>query len=168
MAKDIFTQLSYLSVTESAANTLTFAGLSVFSNVLSQRGMIIHRVEYDLPAGTVALMVANADAIKYGLTGSDGMTSVSLDDPEAYDINRITRVDIGTAASGFYHNAKLVNDFTTLPGGGLLVPADRLYIYVEGVSLATAATAKARVRYTILDMSAADFLELAQSLRVLK
>lgn len=168
MAKDTFSQIAYLAVTESAANTLTFNGLSVFSNVLGQRGMIIHRIEYLVKTGTYALMTASGDGIAMGLAGSDALTQVAQDDPEVYDLVRLYRQDFGTAATGSVYQTPMVSDYNRLPGGGILVPADRLFLFVLGVSLGGAATINARVRFTLLDMSPSDYLELAQAMRVLR
>jgi len=166
--KDQYSQMGYMRVVESAANTLTFAGLSVFSNVLGQKAMIIHRVEYLLSTATPAFLVADADAITFGLGGDDSLTTVALDSPQIYDYNKIVRVDYGTAGVAFWDVEPIVKDYTMLPGGGKLVPADRLFVWAQGVSIASAITVTARFEYTINDLSAQDYLELAQSLRVLR
>ena len=163
-----FSQIGYLQVVESAANTLTFAGMSVFSNVLSNQGMIIHSAEYNLSGATLALPVASGDSVAFGLSGSDSLTSIDLDDPEVYDFNKYIRVDYGTAATGVPFMQPYKFDFTGLPGGGMLVPADRLFAYVQGASVAAAATVSVRFRYTLITLGAQDYLELAQTLRVLK
>lgn len=165
--KDQFSQIGYIKIVESAAGTLTFNGLSVFSNVLSQRGMIIQNVEYLISPG-LALLDAEGDSIIFGLSGDDSLTGIDISDPEVYDYNKIERIDFGTAGSAQVLRSTFVNDFTGLPGGGMLVPADRLYGYVKGTSLASEVTIYVRFRYTIIDLSAQDYLELAQSMRVLK
>ncbi len=165
--KDLFAQLGYISITESGANTLTFNGLSVFSNILEPKGLIIHRVEYAVPVSAIALMTAAEDEIAMGLAGDDGLATVALDDAGIYDYKALDRNDFGTAASGVLHVSPLVTDFTKLPGGGILVPADRIYVYVQGAGLASAVTMSARFWFTIKDLSAQEYIELAQALRVL-
>lgn len=167
-SKDQWAQIAYLAVSESAANTLTFNGLSVFSNVLSQRAMIIHRAEYSFAVGAFADIDADQDGIKYGLAGDDGIATISLDDPTVYDYNFLIRLDAGTAASANILQAVIPKDFTALPGGGLLVPADRLYLFVQGNTLTAAVAAFVRVWFTLVDLSAQEYLELAQAMRVLK
>jgi len=168
MAKESFSQIAFMTVTESAANTLTFAGLSVFSNVLAQKGMLIHRVQYTVTAADYGYFNSTGDALQMGLAGSDGLASVSLQDPEVYDEARIYRIDVGAAAQGVFVEAPIIHDFNPLPGGGKLVPADRLYVYALGTGLATPSTINCRVDYTLLDMAPADYLELAQAMRVLR
>ena len=168
MAKDVFSQIAYMQCVESGANTLTFNGLSVFSNVLSQKGLVLHRIEYLLKTGTMALLIAEGDGIAVGLSGSDSLTQVGTDDPEVYDLLRGYREDQGTAASGALWVTPTVVDLTGLPGGGKLVPADRLFAFALGVSLASAITVLVRVHFTLLDLTPADYLELAQAMRVLR
>lgn len=167
-AKESYSQIGYLAVTESAANTLTFNGLSVFSNVLGQKGMIIHRADYAISSTTLGVLAASQDGFQVGLAGSDALTTIALDDPEVYDYVFLSRRDYGTAASALILQFPIKRDFTQLPGGGLLVPADRLYGYFEGVNLSNPGGVTIRFWYTIIDLSAADYLELAQSMRVLK
>lgn len=166
-AKDMYTQLAYMSVTESAVNTLTFQGLSVFSNVMQSNAMIIHRIDYYLTAYTLRQLTASADALLFGVGGDDTLATIDPGNAQVYDYQQIQQLIHGTPA-----NAQLVNqtyrvDFSTLPGGGRIVPADRLYGFVQGTSLADVATVNIRVHFTITPLSAQEYLELAQSLRVL-
>lgn len=166
--KERFSQIGYLSLTQSAANALTFDGLSVFSNVLSQRGMVLHSVEYVVARLSVALLVDNADDIYFGLCGDDSLAVISMSNAEVYDYTTLFAKENGVAANDILVEMPIRRDFGMEPGGGRLVPADRVFMYVGSSSLADVATVSCRFHYTILDMSAQDYLELAQSLRVLK
>lgn len=168
MAKEQYSQFGYLEVTESAANTLTFGGLSVFSNVLGQKGMIIHRVQYLFSPADIAVLAAADDSVYFGLCGDDSLTTIGLDSASVYDFQRLDLNEYGTAASMLLIRQPFVTDFTGLPGMGKLVPADRVYAFLKGTALASAITVLVRFHYTIIDLSTADYLELAQSLRVLR
>jgi hypothetical protein len=167
-AKEQFPQSGYLSVIESAADTLTFNGLSVFSNVLGQKGMVLHRCEYSFDYTSIDRLSANQDGVIFGLAGDDSATTIALDDAEVYDYNLIETVYHGAAASANAYRYPVMKDWTGLPGGGKLVPADRLYGYVAGNNLSGAMALYIRFEYTIVDLSAQEYLELAQALRVLK
>ena len=163
-----FSQIGYLKVTESGANTLTYAGLSVFSNVLGQKGMIINRAEYRVDTVELQKLVGAGDLIQFGLAGDDSKTSISLKDPDVYDMNEVGYLAFGTPGAAALYEMPVVKDWTALPGGGLLVPADRLFAYVSGNSLATAVAFQVRFWFDIIDLNAQDYLELAQAMRVLK
>lgn len=166
-AKDEWAQIGYIEVVESAANTLTFNGLSVFSNILTPKGLIIHRVIYNIPSASQILLAASADYIMFGLAGDDSLLAIHLDEARVYDYRTVMRIDYGVAASGNQLDGQFVTDFSSLPGGGLLVPADRIYAYVAGVSLANPVTMQFRFYFTVQDLTAQQYIELAQSLRVL-
>ena len=168
MAKEKYSQIGYIAVTESAAATLTFNGLSVFSNVLSNSAMIIHRVAYHFRRTDYTTLVADQDQVIFGLAGDDQMSSVRMDDAEVYDYNDVISKHDGTAGSAQLIFQPKVNDFGMLPGGGLIVPADRVFAFVQGVSVAAAFVLTCRFHFTIEELTPADYLELAQAMRVLK
>jgi len=165
--KDDWAQLAYIAVTESAANTLTFGSISVFSNILTPKAMVLHRVSYNMPTGTNDLLTAAGDALYFGLGGDDSIATIAMDDPKVYDYNILSVDHIGTAASGAVRESPIVVDWTALPGGGKLVPADRLYIYCQGENLGDVSTIQARIEFTLVDLNAQQYIELAQSLRIL-
>lgn len=170
MAKrtDKYSQIGYISLVESAANTLTFAGLSVFSNVLQPQGLLIHKIEYNVSHNSLNLLLAADDYIQFGLGGDDSQTAIALENASTYDYNLYGYKINGTPANGELFLMPVVRDFSQLPGGGKLVPADRIYGYIKGNSVASACVATIRFAYTIIDMSAQEYLELAQALRVLQ
>lgn len=166
-SKDKYAQLGFMDVVESAANTLTFSGISVFSNILTPKGLIIHDVEYNVPSSEYALILDSSDGITFGLAGDDGMTSVSLNDAQVYDYNVIGEWEKGTPATAILLDIPKRVNWAHLPGGGMLVPADRFYMYVQGSSIADPVTMNCRFHFTLVDLSPQEYIELAQALRVL-
>ena len=166
--KDEFSQIGYISVAQSAANVLTFGGMTIMTSFLASSAMILHQVEYQLTASDYALMTTAGDLITVGLSGSNSMTAVALSDPEVYDRRTQVRNDWGVAASGGLETGPVITDFTNLPGGGVLVPADRIYGYVDSNGLAAAIGVEFRFRFTVLELTSVQYLELAQALRVLR
>lgn len=166
-AQDQFPQLAYLTVTESAANTITFAQLQTGGMLFERRALIIHRVEYYFGTTQLALLTAEADYINTGLSTNSSISGVSINDPNIIDLVLIQREDDGTAATSHRYQAPHVRDFTSLPGGGLLVPAHPLYLFVQGQSLASAANMDCRIYFTTRELSANDFIELVEAMRII-
>lgn len=164
---DVYGQIAYITVTESAANTLSFSGITLFTNILEQKGMLINRVEYVVAAADVAQLDAELDRITLGISGDNSLAAIGLDDAQCYDLKEVFRVDFGTAASAELYYSPLVTDFSNMPGGGRLVPADRVYAFVKGDNLDNTVQVSVRVYFTVLDLQAAEYLELVQALRVL-
>ena len=165
--KDKWAQMGYMSVTESGANTLTFQGISVFSNILTPKGLVIHDIEYNVRISTQNLILDESDTFAFGIAGDDTMSEVALDNAQVYDYNQIGLVVDGVAADSALRDVPKRVSWSHLPGGGKLVPADRLYIWALGASLASAGIVSCRFNFTVLDLSASDYIELAQALRVL-
>ncbi|KKL17348.1 hypothetical protein LCGC14_2486460 [marine sediment metagenome] len=166
--KDKFSQIAFMTVNESAANTLTFNGMTVFSNILTPKAILIHRISYIILDDQIDKILADADVLTFGLSGDDQMANVLFSDARVYDMHSVGFHDAGTTAVDwlFWESPKIF-DFNALPGGGKLVPADRIFMFVKGASLATAVSMSARFDFTLVDLSATEYIELAQALRVL-
>lgn len=164
--KDLFTQTMYIKTVESAANTLTFNGFGTMSPILNT-AYIIHRIEYYV-AEMFPYLLGAGDKILFGIALADSLASVILTDPRLFDARSVIWHSVGTPANYSLHYDPYVVDFTALPGGGRIIPADNIYLYVCGASLAGALTVVSRIFYTAIDLSAQEALEILQSYRLLQ
>jgi len=64
------------------------------------------------------------------------------------------------------HQLPFVRDFSGLPGGGLIIAPRPLFVAVKGNSLATAVTASLRAYFTVINLSADEYLELVDFYRI--
>lgn len=162
---DVYSQIAYLSVVESAANTLTFNELNIASELDKKKAMIIQRIEYIIADSIIALMIAAGDSMSFGISLTDALTSIGMDHIEVFD-----RVVLQYSAGAQLAPNPMPIDkrFTDMPGGGLLVPVKKLYMFAVGASLASATQAVARVHYTIKDLKTEDYLELVEGYNILK
>lgn len=159
-AIDKFANVIYDSVTESGANTLTFEELTVGLNIFDKVGILIHRIEYyDFDI----LLVDDTDSIKFGLTASNGWSTVTPAETSIITFHKESIREIGTAASAFQRTDPLVDDFSTLPGGGLLTTPKPLYLFAEGNNLGSAATVRARIFFTIMKLRPEEYFELLEA-----
>lgn len=163
--RDQFPQYASLTVSESAANTLTFAQLQTGGILFDRRAFVIHRIEYNFDAATN--IAASADSVIMGLAVSNQLAAISQADPNVIDFMQLRRVDFGTAASGQLYTTPWVRDFTDLPGKGIILPSHPLFGYVQGVSSPAAVTLGIKFYYTIMELSAEDFIELVEAMRVI-
>lgn len=163
--KDIFSQLFRLTVLQSAANTLTFgASLNFGIPIVSETVIIIHRLEFSIALATLALMTADADAITLGLVTKNTLTAMTTDQIEVIDLLQYER---RMTTSGSYHTIlPIVHDFSSLPGGGLLIVPQDLFLGMDSTGLASAGTAFVRCHYTFRTLSQSEYLEIAQKLKV--
>jgi len=161
-----FVNQAYLSVVESAANTATYSKLETGISIYEKVGWIINRIDYNVDMAE-AIMVAAADGILFGLSSMDGIASPTLSMSAIIDYNARMRAEYGTGASGFILERPWTKDFSDLPGGGLLVPPNPIYIWAKGISLAAAQTVLARMFYTVVVLKTEDFWELVEQRRMI-
>jgi hypothetical protein len=164
---DKFANLAYLTVTESGTDTLTFAQLQLASNLMSEKAaLIIHRAEFTIT--NPAVLNSTTDYTDVALTLSDRVTLLyDFSQPELLFYKRIQRIDFGTAAAASLYQWPMELDFTQLPGGGLLVPADRLYIGIKSGGSSGANGATMRLFYTVMSLDTTDYWELIDARRVM-
>jgi len=168
-AGDEFANIAYLAVTEAAANTITFNELALSTNLMERKfALVIHRAEFFLTVAAQKLLLDEDDVINVALTLTNTLTALNvLDRPELLFNHMYGLGRYGVAASGFQRDRPTTRDFSKLPGGGLLVPGDRLYIAIQGTSLASAAAAVMRLYYTVRDLDVSQYWELVEARRIM-
>lgn len=164
--KDKFCNQAYLSVTEAAANTLTFDQLLTGISIYEKVGWLISRMEYNIGPSS-AKFAADTDQVQFGLSTSNVITGVGMENTPVIDTNTVARIDFGAAASGFLSITPILKNFADLPGGGLLVPPNPLYLFVKGANAPNAFTIKARMFYTVISLKTEDFWELVELRRMI-
>ena len=166
MAEEKYVNQAYLSVTESAANTMTFSKLETGVSIREKVGWLISRLDWFF-AVTVADFSAAGAALKYGISAMDTFAALSLKHSGIIDMNEVTRQDWGVAASGYLRTVPETKSFADLPGGGLLVPPNPLYVFAEGFNLTNPQLVEVRLFYTVVGLKTEDFWELVEQRRMI-
>lgn len=164
--KEKFVNQAYLAVTESGANTLTYSKLETGISIYEKVGWLISRMDYQF-VYSHAQFGTEGDSLDFGLTASDAMAAVDISQSAVIDYNRIYRAEAGTAATGFPMEVPFTKSFADLPGGGLLVPPNPIYIFAFGQGLVGAQLVKARMFYTVVSLKAEEFWELVEQRRMI-
>ena len=166
MAEDKYVNQAFLTVTESAPNTLTFNKLETGIPIYEKVGWLISRLDY-FYAVNVTQFPAEGASLSYGLSAQDTLATVGLRNAAVIDMNFIARHDIGVAASGLWRVTPIAKSFAELPGGGILVPPNPLYVFALGASLAAVQTVDVRMFYTVVKLKPEDFWELVEQRRMI-
>ena len=166
MPEEKYVNQAYLRVTESGANTLTFAKLETGVSIYEKVGWLIHRLDYFFTT-PVAQFGAEGDTLWFGISVMDSLATVTLQQAAVVDMNSAARRDFGVAASGFMRRLPFTKTFADLPGGGLLVPPNPIYIFAQGVALTGAQVVEARMFYTVKTLKTEDFWELVEQRRMI-
>lgn len=163
---DRYCNTATITITETAANTLTYKKLETGFSLFDKQAWLIQRLEYVLDER----FNATADALDVALMSSNTRTSIAdlgtFSDSTVIDKVKWVRSDIGTAASGLYYvQPQIVKDFTNLSGGGILMPATPIYGAAQGTSLSAASSNIIRMFFTVIELKPEEFWELVESRR---
>jgi len=157
---DQYSNVLYDSVTESAANTLTFESVDVGLNIFDKVGLLISKVEY---YSLYNRIVADGDSLEFGLSSSNGWSDADAAETSIIDYNRVSLNAVGTAATALERVEPFIKDFSTLPGGGILITPKPLYLYAAGANLGNPATVQIRMFFTIIKLRPEEYFELLES-----
>ena len=157
---DKYANVLYDSVTQSATDTLTFEAIEIGLSLFDKVGILIHRLEW---FGHQAKLAADNDTIEFGLSTSNGWSAADSSEPSIITFHKESVVDYGTAATCKLQRQPLLDDFTTLPGGGILTTPKPLYLFCDSDALAAAATVKIRLFFTIVTLKAEEYFELLET-----
>lgn len=167
---DKFTNMATITVTETAANTLTYKKLETGISLTEKVAWLIARIEYYYTGNFSDFNAAN-DALHCGLcvanTRASQTTADSYTDSTLLDKMELIRSDYGAAASAQILDRPVYKDWSTIPGGGILVPPVPLYGFAQGVSLAAATTVIIKLFYTLITLQPADYWELVEARRII-
>lgn len=164
---DQFANKFYGAVDESAANTLTFAEIQTNVDVFSKKAWVLHRLEWYFTTTAAHLLIAVDDRIQAALVSSNKMSALGLDDAGVIDLFEL-QVAFSTAVGFQEYTHPISRDFSSLPGGGLIIAPRPLYLAVKGTSLAAALHVAARGYFTALDLNADEYLELVDFYRIVQ
>ena len=163
---DKFANMAVITVTESAANTLTFKKLETGISIHDKVGWIINRVEYFLSELGLTQFADNEDLAYWGLACSNSFAAPSMTEETILDVNCLSKME-ATDVGFFFQYRPFIKDFSTLPGGGLLVPPVPLYLWLKGTGLAGAGSVTCRMHYTLKELSVDEYWELVEARRVI-
>lgn len=165
--KDLYDQFMVMKVTQTGANVLTFGQVTLGMSLFDYAGLVISRVEYSPGRSAYGELIVTVDMLQLAICGSDGIADLAVTRPEVYDYVNLGVAVSGTPASFQVMTDPIIHDFSTMKGGGLLVPAQNIFLGMDSTGFAALQSATARVYFTVKALSASDFIELVQRLRVL-
>ena len=163
---DKFANIAASYFAMSTANTARFVKFDFPFSIMDKVGLLINRLEYII-GSLQQLNSANDWAIAGIACASSVADTEDTRDPLIVDQHRVTRIDIGTAASGIIHQQPYVKDFAALPGGGILVPPNPLYAFLDTDGAGDVMTLRVRMYYSYVELATEDYWQLVESRRVI-
>lgn len=157
---DKFSNRAFATVSQTVINTLTFESVRFAVGLFQGVGLILHKVHYYPDNNTVREVVTAADYIEFGLTTSNRLTSLDPLDQAVIGLRRV--VGVAATVAPWYNPVEI--DFSQLPEGGILLPANPLYIAIQTGGFAGLGLCRAQLFLTFKTLSDQDYLELLQTM----
>lgn len=165
--KDQYANRFEVHCLEDTANGGKYVEVPTYMSAFSKEAFIIHKIEYLFPMATIRLILDDNDSIMAFLSTNNSISTVhATQEPGLLDFVELSRLAFGTAASASLHINPIVHDLSTLPGGGIIVPARPVFGSVKGTSLASACSVRIRGWFTRVELKAEEWLELVDSYRI--
>ncbi len=159
--RDTYANRAYGEVQMSAANTLTFSAIQMAVGMFQGIAMLIHQINWRPAISSIREIVAAADSLQFAITSSNRLTSlVDVSEPAIIDQKHF----IGVGANVAMEKEPYVTDWSMLPGGGKLIPANPLFIGAQTGGFAAAATVRCEILFTFIQLADRDYMELIQGL----
>lgn len=151
-------------VVMSAANVESFQQIRFGTGLFGGVALVIHRLEYHLMHASMIQLIDVADSLLFGLTNRDDLTSLAPQNLNILDTNMLSPIMAGSVVGIQISVLPIIKDFSTLPGQGLIIPPNPLFLAADSVGFATAAVVDLVMYYTFKHMSDADYIELVQGM----
>lgn len=161
-------QVGTLHVKQAVTDSTTWARLDVITGAIlgaKQYGLVIERIEYYPTEDLLNDAMMGSRSFSLGFSTDPGLTLMDPMDPRIVDVAGMQTFLIGSTVNGLsmsYTSFPLMKDFTALSGGGILVPADRVYFGLASSGLGAAQEAMARMWFRTIELNAQGYLELLQ------
>ncbi len=163
LKKDLYVNRAIQRLTQSAPNALTFQQINFAVGVFQGIALVIHQVKYHIGYLAYHELLTNAEAFQFGLTVSSQIGDLNMTHIEVIDRHERIMSLTGVAANATVIDPVAISDFTQLPAGGILIPANPLYIACGSMGLTTAVNVDCEVLFTFKELADADYIELIQS-----
>ena len=169
VTKDIFSNLAYGSVVETALNTLTFSEINTGVSVHERIAWIINRILWYPLVATLNEIKITTEQLDLALTAHSNVDDIAaLSDPGVLTLMTLSRLADATATGSEREITPFIQNFSDLPGGGLIIAPKPLYVAAKGSNLAGPTSTHCRIYYTIKELEPDEFWELVQAARIVQ
>jgi len=164
--RDRFANVAALTVTMSAANTLTFGTLATNMGFLGRRdqalAMVIDEIQYQVPIAMVTEMTATGDDVLLAITSSELPTNLEdLTDRRIIDYMAVSNLALTAVGFQSFDFPRRKQFFPPL------ITAERtLFLAANSTGLASAHTCRARILYRVETLTGAELVELSEAFRL--
>jgi hypothetical protein len=153
------------SVTQSAANTLTFSEITTNVDIFAKVAWVVERLEWYIDATSLTYF-GFGDTAQMALTASDNIATLLLSNPSVIDLLEITIIEYGTSATCKVWEKPIVRDFSQMGGGGMIIAPRPLYVGAVSVGLSDIGTFSCRGFFRQIQLTPDEYIELVDFYRI--
>jgi hypothetical protein len=165
-SKDQYANIAAVNVNEAVAGTAAYARYAFPYSVTDKVAILISRIEYWF--SSLTNLNSSTDNVIAALCAASAVVDLANQaDPAIVDSTRVVRVDCGAAASGILVNQPFIKEFSSLPGGGILVAPSPLYAAVKSDGAAAVMGCWIKLFYTYKELATDEYWELVESRRII-
>ncbi|GAH35671.1 unnamed protein product [marine sediment metagenome] len=157
---DKYANVAFATVGCTAIDTLSFAQIRFGVGIFQGIALILHRVLYYPTEVATRELVAATDSLRMAITTSNRLTQI-------YEVSEPALIDavhlIGVGVNVEPLRVPIVSDFTSLPGGGRILPANPLFGAINTAGAVAASSMRIQLDFTFVELADKDYIELIQS-----
>ena len=161
--KDIYVNRAIQRVTMSAVNVLTFQKLNFAVGIFQGVAILIHRIIYHIGTLSWDELANVGDLFQVAMTVSDQLSDIAMTHIEVIDEHEYVAYLNGVPANAIPTPTRIITEFSNLPGGGMIVAANPIFLAMNSATLVTAGVCDVELLFTFIELSDADYIELIQS-----
>jgi len=158
---DKYLNRAYARIDMTAVDTVTFQQIRFSTGLFEGIALVLNRIKYYPLVTTLRAVAADTDYWIMALTTRDDLTSL---DPNSLSVlDTVSSIGVGAGVEPVQR--PIISDFTNAPGGGLLIPANPLYLAMDTAGFgAVVGGATVVLEYQFIKLSDKESLELLQTI----
>lgn len=138
--------------------TINFTEILTGISLGQGKGIVIDQIDYSLSISTLQAMDTDGDLVQFAWTASNSITTLELDQKSVIHKAQLNRVHAGTPANAIFIENPYIYQFFP----PIIFASPRIYLAAKGTGL-TAGFVKSRLYFRYVDLSAQEYLEIAES-----
>jgi hypothetical protein len=164
---DIYSNIVAVQALQTVIDAYTTAEVQIGVSLFDKVGLLLHKVEYDLWVSSMAQLRDVSNLYQVGLVSSTNVNggNFTMLNPDVIDTLILIPVQDEAPTARIVYQSPVTRDFTGLPGGGILIAPRPLYVALDTNGFSAVAATIARITFSLVSLSDAEYLELLQTRR---
>lgn len=161
---DVYANRAFEEVIMSGANAITFQQIRFGVGIFQGVALVIHRLEFYPTRTTIDELLTVSDRLEMALVNRDDLAVLQADNQNIIALKMLYPMMVGAVVGIQEVELPLVVDYGELPEGGLIVPANPLYLAANTAGFTGAGAVRCIMFYTFKQLADSDYIELVQGM----